>query len=689
MLALAKKPWFAPVMVVLLLATMAAEMWTSVHRESLTWDEDDHLFAGYMSLRLHDFGLNPEHPPLVKMIAALPLLPLHLKEAPVTSLPFKVQSYFGGRDMLSGNGPRYSVTDLTFRARVAASVFALALALLVFLAGRDMFGTNAGLIALTLLAFDPNILAHGARVTTDVGVSCMCLLTAWTTYRWVRRPMLGRLLLAGFSVGLALITKHSGLVVALCLIPLLAGEWLRDAIAQRRSNYAKSSEPLAHPLRSEALRFAGGLMVITALAVFVMWACYGFRYAMRPAPLTLSPTLAEYVVGLRPLEAKGILFFAQHHLLPESWLYGLTDVRKVANSMPTYFFGKVYARGIWYYFPTLIFIKLTLGGIALIFVALFAAARGWIRRPREVLFLLVPVAFFLFNAMASGLNIGMRHILPIVPLLFVFIAGACVALAQRGRGWTIALTVLVLAHVATSLRAYPVYMAYSNEAWGGPANTWRYLSDSNSDWAQGLIAAEKYVRSHNINNPRDCYFAYFAYPFVRPEDYGIRCTELPTIDTASVGIMDSPQNFSGTLLISSADVNGFESGTKVRNPYQSLMGREPEELIDDGIFVYHGTFSFPDAVAYAPTQRSTDALKANDTTGAIKEARAALAISPNNFDAQFQLARSLRAAGDRGGADAAFARTLALTDAMEPSAQEVWRPQIAEERDKQRSSTTH
>ncbi len=683
MFSFVKKPWFAPLAVVLLLIAMAAEMWTSVHRESLTWDEDDHLFAGYMSLRLHDFGLNPEHPPLVKMVAALPLLPLHLKEAPVTGLPFKTQAYFGGRDMLSGNGPRYSITDLTFRARVAASMFALALALLAFFAARDMFSTGAGLIAMTLVVFDPNILAHGARVTTDTGVSCMCLLTVWTTYRWARRPTLGRLLLAGLSVGLALITKHSGLVVALGLVPLLLAEWIRHAIAERSQKsggVAERNDPL---LRNEALRFVGGLVVITAIAVFTMWACYGFRYAMRPAPLTLTPTLAEYVVGLKPVEAKGILLFAHYHLLPESWLYGLTDVRKVANVMPTYFFGKVYARGIWYYFPTLLFIKLTLGSIVLVFISLFAAARGWMRRPREVLFLLVPVVFFLYNAMAAGLNIGMRHILPIVPLLFVFLAGACVALSRRSRGWTIALTLLVLAHVATSLRAYPVYMAYSNEAWGGPANTWRYLSDSNSDWAQGLIAAEKYARSHNINTPHDCYFAYFAYPFVRPEDYGIRCTELPTIDTASVGIMEAPRTFSGTLLISSADVNGFESGTKVRNPYQSLMGREPEDLIDDGIFVYHGTFAFPDAVAYAPTQRSADALKANDTATAIREARAALSISPDNFDAQFQLAKSLAAEGDRAGAEAAFARTLSLTNNMEPSAQDAWRPQIVEERDRQ------
>ena len=156
-----------------LLLIMAVEMITSVRGQSLTWDEDDHIYSGYMNWRYHDYGLNPEHPPLAKFIAALPLLPLHLKEPPRNpDRFFKSEAYLNGRELLFRNGPanggRYAATTLTFRARLAVIVFPLTLALLTFLAGWEMFTLPAAFLALALVVFEPNLLAHGMYVTTDV-----------------------------------------------------------------------------------------------------------------------------------------------------------------------------------------------------------------------------------------------------------------------------------------------------------------------------------------------------------------------------------------------------------------------------------------------------------------------------------------------------------------------------------------
>src|ERR1700736_3712111 len=140
-----------------------------VHGESLTFDEGDHIFAGYMMWHSGDYGLNPEHPPLVKLVATLPLLPEKLWVPPLRNRMFKSEAYRDGRDFLErndGSGQR-----LLFRMRLAAGVFAVGLSVTVFLMGSQLFGEPAGLLALLLVVFAPNLLANSALVTTDMGRS--------------------------------------------------------------------------------------------------------------------------------------------------------------------------------------------------------------------------------------------------------------------------------------------------------------------------------------------------------------------------------------------------------------------------------------------------------------------------------------------------------------------------------------
>ena len=164
------RPWVTISGVILLLLVLEGQLLYSVRQESLTWDEGDHIFAGYMSLKHHDFGLNPEHPPLVKMIAAIPLRDMNLRERQLQNRYFKTEAYLSGRDLIFQN----DFETIIFRARTSASIFALMTALLAFLAAREMFGTGAGFLTLLLIMFEPNFLAHGALVTTDTGAAC-CL----------------------------------------------------------------------------------------------------------------------------------------------------------------------------------------------------------------------------------------------------------------------------------------------------------------------------------------------------------------------------------------------------------------------------------------------------------------------------------------------------------------------------------
>ena len=650
------------VLLVVLLVVLGVEVVTTIRGQSLTWDEGDHIFAGYESWKTGDFGLNPEHPPMVKELATIPLLGLKLKVPPLQGRFFKDEAYFDGRDLLFGNGPEYSAETLTLRVRLASGILTLMLAVLVFLAGREMFGTGAGLVAMTLFCFEPNLLAHGAYVTTDMGVSCMLFGAVYAFYRYVKMPTVGRLVLVGVMSGLALASKHSAVLLLPMLVLLALSEVL---FAERASGESRGKL---------ALRLTGAVAAVVVIGVVVLWGFYGFRYAARPAGLRLDPTLAQYVMPLRPIEQKGILLLGRLHILPESFLYGLADVRAMANHMPSYIFGKVYAHGVWYYFPAVFAIKSTLGFLGLLGLSIWAMAKGWLGHRREVLFLTIPPIFYLLIAMESSLNIGARHILPLYVFFAVLAAGGAMALVGRDRRWGWVVGGLVVLHAGSSLRAYPNYMAYSNEAWGGPTQTYKYLTDSNSDWGQQLLATKAYVDQHGI---KECWVAYFAAPFLLPSDYGIPCKRLPTPDSWFAGEQVAvPTEIHGVVFISASDLNSYEFGADELNAFKSFQLVKPVAVIQDGMFVFEGDFAIPQASALSHTQESSTLLKVGKTDAALAEAEVAEALTPGEYRAELALGNALAGLGRKEEAKVHYEKALAVAKSMESGSPEKWVPVV-------------
>src|SRR6185503_6165141 len=286
----------------------------------------------------------------------------------------------------------------------------------------------------------------------------------------------------------------------------------------------------------------------------VLWSFYRFRYDARPNGLQLNPPLAEYVKGLEPYEAWPISTAARFHILPESYLYGLADVKLTANYYTSYVLGKVYAHGVWFYFPVAFLIKSTVGVLALILLSLGVVATRRLNHWREMCFKVVPVIFYLLVALTVGMNIGVRHILVVYVFLYVLIGGAAWTLIQKCRKWAYAVGVLLLVHAASSLLAFPNYIAYANELWGGPSQTYKYLTDSNSDWGQQLKSVQQYLDGRGV---KECWFVYFAAGVAEPSYYGIPCKPLPTINTLWLNepielptandkpVMNSASNLSG------------------------------------------------------------------------------------------------------------------------------------------------
>ena len=649
----------------LLLLIFAAEITLSIRQQSLSWDEGDHLFAGYMSWKRMDFGLNPEHPPMVKALAAIPLLFMDLKIPPSKGLAdFKAETYFDGRDLIYHSGGIALADQIIFRARLAAGTLSLLLGLLVFLAAREMFGDSAALFALTLLVFEPNLIAHGAYVTTDMGLSCLMFASIYAFYRYAKAPSWKRVVLIGLAAGLALGAKHSAVLLLPMGLVLVVTEIVWPVSGGVRGETRKQV----------AVRLAGSFAAVAVIAVMVLWSFYGFRYAARPGGVPLHISLVEYAQGLHGIEPKVYLALARAHLLPESYLYGLIDVRLVSNWFPSYILGQTHYHGVWFYFPVAFVIKSTAAFMALMLVAGFAIAVRKLGGRREILFLTLPPLVYLLFAVGTGLNIGARHILPMYAFLCVLIGGAVVGLARTERRWGYVAAVLLLWHVVSTSRAYPVYLAYSNEFWGGPANTYKYLTDSNVDWGQQLHGVKQYVDARGI---KDCWFAYFVQPAIDFRDYGIPCQVLPTQDEIWFhGTADTPATIQGTVFISAGTLTGYEMGSNVMNPYRQFQSVTPTAVIQRGVFVYDGTFDMRSASALGHVMRNYELTEAKRLEEALAEAHSAVQIDPESFQGQLALGDTLVALGREAEAKPAYEHALGIAKTMEPSSSAAWVEQI-------------
>jgi 4-amino-4-deoxy-L-arabinose transferase-like glycosyltransferase len=640
--------------VVCLLLILGLQLLLSIRHESQTWDEADHIFAGYKSWTDADFGLNPEHPPLVKLLATIPLFSSPLKTPKLENRFFKEDAFLGGKDFLYTN----DAESILLRTRTAAATLTLLLALIVFLGTREMFGTGAAFIALMLLVFDPNLLAHGALVTTDAGLSCFMFASIFAFYRFVKAPSIWRMAVVGISTGLALAAKHTGFLVFPMLLLLATCEVVRYYLSKSGTKEAAGKH---------MIKIAAALSGITVIALAVLWSFYGFRYAARPAGLLLNPPLVEYVQGLKPRESGIVSRMSQWHVLPESYLYGLADVRLTAEYYTSFLLGKIYAHGVWFYFPVAFLIKSTLGFLALLLLTAAVIATRRLNCWREIFFLIVPPIFYLVVAISVGMNIGVRHILPIYIFLAALIGGATWALIRQNRRWAYLVAVLLLMHAGSSLHAYPSYMAYSNELWGGPPKTYKYLTDSNADWGEQLKATKQYLDQRGV---KDCWFVYFAAGVAEPSYYGIPCKPLPTVNTLWLKEpMEVPASIDGPVLISASNLSGFEFGPGTLDPYGQFKQLVPTAVIQNGIFVFDGHFELHLASALIRIQKAQNYLAAKQTDQALTEAQAAVTLAPDAVQSQMILGDVFEAKGQTEQARGAWQKALVLAQTVEPEFQ--------------------
>ncbi len=639
--------------VTLLLAVMAAELALSARQQSQTFDEAAHIFAGYRYWKNFDFGANPEHPPLVKLVAAIPLLRLPLRVPSIPDADIKMVEYKTGRDFLYGNDAK----TLLWRTRMAAAVFTICLGLAVFLVAYSMWGDGPAFLALTLLVFEPNFLAHGALVTTDVGVTLGFVLGVGSFYFYLKKPSALRLAGAGLAAGLCLGAKHSGILI----FPML----LFLALAELLSLRDPATRKFPPGLAKRALYQAASLAAITAISFVVLWSLYGFRYAARPSELSLNPPLPEFAKHMGRNSSAIVLRIAHWHLLPESYLYGLVDISS-QSTLPTVIFGKYYPAAQWFYFPSIFIIKSTLAFLVFCCLAPLSAALWGKQFRREMLFLVIPPAIYLAVAMSSGVNYGVRHLLPVYPFLIILVSFAAWNLGKRHGALAALVAVLVVCHAASSVRAFPNYIPYANELWGGPAKTHELLTDSNVDWGQGLTAMKQYIDQRQIKN---CWFAYFGSMIADVSYYGIPCKVLPPAFAASIQLRMPivPPQVDGPVFISATEVSQTFSNADWVNPYLPFQRMPPSALIADSILVYDGKVDMSQVSALTHENLAMQLMREQKFDQALAEAETAVEVAPNRPAAHVTRSAILLAMGRSAEALDEIRKADTMADTILPS----------------------
>ncbi len=526
-----------------LLLILWAQALFAARSTSMVIDEGMHLASGYSILRTGDYRLVEEHPPFAKTWASLPLLfvpdlpdprGLPAWEEALRDRTESVPLLRVAQEMVTSYRP---IDRLVFPARAMTGLLGLLLGATVCRWAADLGGRQAGALALFLLALDPNILAHSAVAGTDLGAAMTAALALFLFARWIRQPTVARWLAAGLALGLALGTKTS----AVLLVPVV---FLLGLLVRPRQWSA--------------------LLGLFGLAGLTLWALYGFEFGPIPGTDILAP--------------------APSHAIPFLRLR-----RHIADGHPAFLLGENRTHGWWYYFPVAFVLKTPLPTQLLLIIALISAVPTLFRHPMDTSRLVgrwgpVIVFPFLYGiiTLASPLNIGYRHLLPMLPFLFV-LAGRAIRNTKYGiRIPYFVLRIPLLAWLLIgTLRVAPHYLAYFNELAGGPDNGWRYLADSNTDWGQGYRDLARFQRERGLER---VYLSAFLLTY-DPALYGVRYEPLTPMWGNTPAIFPSRFNPPpGDYVISATTLDGIP----LVDPemYDWFRKREPDARIAHVLFYY-------------------------------------------------------------------------------------------------------
>ncbi len=557
----------------------------AILHQSPTVDEPVHLLSGYASLKWSDYRANPEHPPLAKLWAALPLLAMDIKDPRPAAIAWEIIPHTPPHTTHTGSvAAKLFFVDndgetLFFWAKLQFLLLALLLGGFIYRWSKELFGFEAALASLFLYGLDPNILAHSQIVHTDIAFTGLFFIGSYFFWRALEKLTWSSLALTACFFGLAAATKYAYLAMlavwgALALVRTLSARPLECALGKPRFVVGR---------RQKAVLLCGIFFCSLIAAYCMIWAAYGFRFSALPADGTSLPMADE--LSTLPRLSGLVSLLTQFHLFPEAWIYGqlfvLNNLQREA-----YLLGAYSDHGFWLYFPVAFAVKTPLPTLILFLVTLILWGTKKLDRAK-VNFPLVALASYFLLAILSRLSIGVRHILPIYPFLFVLVGGT-VGQLWRARTAVIRGSILFLGlwSAWSTINIYPHFLAYFNELAGGARNGHKILLDSNLDWGQDLKGLKAWMTENQVKKIQFVYFGF--HNEAEPRYFGIDAQFLPGSWVSTAAMANKYADPSDYLAISANHLFGrhYIRGERRVDFLKPFLSLSPVVIIGHSIYVY-------------------------------------------------------------------------------------------------------
>lgn len=535
-----------------LLTVMGLQMLAVISRKSITVDEIVMIPAAYYHLAAGNFQLTKEHPPLSKIVAAVPLLFVQPDEARADQVTAK----WGYQERFwADNIQRFD--SLSFWPRVPMIFLTVMLGLLVFRFTRELFGPRAAVLAVALFSLEPTVLAHGRVVQTDIPAAFGYLLLFMALYQYVRERTWRRAAWLGAAAAIAVLAKFSMVLAG----PVLAIFFLGLSRRTPRSN-----QPLA--------TVAAQACIVLATIVLVINAAYFFQH--RP----FVDADGRWIQDAFPAHSRAVTLavVTLSHLLPIDFVLGIF-FQFLHNSAghSAGLLGMHSQQGWWYYFPVAFALKTTIPFLLLSLASLAWGSYEWIKyRDHRFLWLLAPFVVYTGFVLFSHIDIGVRYYLPAYPFLFILGAALLDRLLNMRRayllGSLVAVSLLGWMGVEAD-RAYPDHMTYMNQVAGGAPHWW-YLSDSNVEWGDDLRAVATYLHDRGETRVNDGtlggFFSFHFYGIERVDALAAQTHELPRYTAVGASYLNG-----SSVPMQASDGRELTDDERL-NAFDAYRGRTPE-----------------------------------------------------------------------------------------------------------------
>ena len=507
-----------------LLCAFIFQSYLSLSTQSATFDEVQYFGIGKYLLTTHRWDVMGAilHPPLPYYLNSIPLLfvkqPQHVWEYEAGIV--RDRAFLGAVDFFRGQALLSDNSNRNDRLLIASRLMTTFLSLLlgwyVYRFSSELYGEKGGVLSAVLFAFNPSMLAFSGLIVPDMPLTVFSFIALYYVWRSLNSDNSRNPLAGGLFLGCALLSKFT----ALLLIPLVVLSFLAAMYSRKRN-------------------LAPRLLLVLTVALLVLLIGYGF--------------------DLRPYY-EGIMF----------------QMEKSRTGQAAFLMGQHSDHSWWYFYPLAFLLKTPIAVTALFISATVLMVTGKRKGGFDVLYLLAPIMLTILFFTVAGGAIGVRYLLPVYPFIFVAIGSLCTQgtairrLAYCLSAWC----------VAAALYVSPHYLAYFNEAAGGPAQGYNYLVDSNLDWGQDLIGLKRFMEINGIRRISLSYFGADA-----PQRYGIAYDWLPSHYLYNPGpekdvsippgqlIAVSATNLQGVYLVSPGE-------------YAWLRSHEPVAKIGYSIFVY-------------------------------------------------------------------------------------------------------